>query len=51
MEQVDKFLTRMYRTDPDFVFTVSRDFVRQCKTPVLIMPVGASRRRGKGKSD
>jgi pimeloyl-ACP methyl ester carboxylesterase len=38
MEQVDKFLTKMYRTDPDFVFTVSRDFVRQCQTPVLIMP-------------
>jgi pimeloyl-ACP methyl ester carboxylesterase len=38
MEQVDKFLTRMYRTDPDFVFTVSRDFVRNCKTPVLILP-------------
>jgi pimeloyl-ACP methyl ester carboxylesterase len=38
MEQVDRFLTRMYRTDPDFVFTVSRDFVRQCQTPVLIMP-------------
>jgi pimeloyl-ACP methyl ester carboxylesterase len=38
MEQVDKFLTAMYRTNPDFVFTVSRDFVRQCQTPVLIMP-------------
>jgi len=38
METVDKFLTRMYRTDPDFVFTVSRDFVRQCQTPVLILP-------------
>jgi pimeloyl-ACP methyl ester carboxylesterase len=38
MEQVDKFLTKMYRTDPDFVFTVSRDFVRQCRTPVLILP-------------
>jgi pimeloyl-ACP methyl ester carboxylesterase len=38
MDQVDRFLTRMYRTDPDFVFTVSRDFVRQCQTPVLIMP-------------
>jgi pimeloyl-ACP methyl ester carboxylesterase len=38
MEQVDKFLTKMYRTDPDFVFTVSRDFVRNCKTPVLILP-------------
>src|ERR1700743_962710 len=38
MEQVDKFLTRMYRTDPDFVFTVARDFVRSCQTPVLILP-------------
>jgi pimeloyl-ACP methyl ester carboxylesterase len=38
MEQAEKFLTKMYRTDADFVFTVSRDFVRQCRTPVLIMP-------------
>ncbi|SDT51816.1 alpha/beta hydrolase fold [Bradyrhizobium canariense] len=38
METVDKFLTRMYRTDPDFVFTVTRDFVRNCETPVLILP-------------
>jgi pimeloyl-ACP methyl ester carboxylesterase len=38
METVDKFLTKMYRTNPDFVFTVSRDFVRNCQTPVLILP-------------
>jgi pimeloyl-ACP methyl ester carboxylesterase len=38
MAPVDKFLTRMYRTDPDFVFTVTRDFVRNCQTPVLILP-------------
>ena len=38
MEMVDKFLTRMYRTNPDFVFTVTRDFVRNCPTPVLILP-------------
>jgi pimeloyl-ACP methyl ester carboxylesterase len=38
MQAVDKFLTKMYRTDPDFVFTVTRDFVRNCKTPVLILP-------------
>jgi pimeloyl-ACP methyl ester carboxylesterase len=38
METVDKFLTKMYRTNPDFVFTVTRDFVRNCKTPVLILP-------------
>lgn len=38
MAAVDTFMTRMYRTDADFVFTVSRDFVRQCQTPVLILP-------------
>jgi len=38
METVDKFLTKMYRTNPDFVFTVTRDFVRHCQTPVLILP-------------
>ena len=38
MAQVDRFVTRMYRTDPDFVFTVSRDFVKSCQTPVLILP-------------
>ncbi len=38
VEMVDKFLTGMYRTNPDFVFTVTRDFVRNCQTPVLIMP-------------
>jgi hypothetical protein len=38
MEMVDKFLTRMYRTNPDFVFTVTRDFVRGCQTPILVLP-------------
>lgn len=38
METVDKFLARMYRTNDDFVFTVTRDFVRNCQTPLLILP-------------
>jgi pimeloyl-ACP methyl ester carboxylesterase len=38
METVQKFLTKMYGNNPDFVFTVTRDFVRQCQTPVLILP-------------
>jgi len=38
MEMVDKFLTKMYRTNADFVFTVTRDFVSKCQTPVLILP-------------
>src|SRR5437588_12835516 len=27
MEMVEKYVTRMFRTNPDFVFTVTRDFV------------------------
>src|SRR5262249_17231574 len=27
-----------YKTSADFVFTVTRDFVRACRTPVLILP-------------
>jgi len=38
MEMVDAFLNRMYRTDADFVFTVSRDFVRSNQTPILVLP-------------
>src|ERR1700733_6511695 len=38
MDTVEKFLTKMFRNNPDFVFTVTRDFVRTCQTPVLVMP-------------
>ena len=38
MQMVDKYLTKMYRNNPDFVLTVTRDFVRNCQTPVLILP-------------
>ena len=30
MEMLDRFVTRMFRTNADFVFTVTRDFVRAC---------------------
>ena len=38
MEVVDKFLTEMYHTNPDFVYTVTRDFVRNCQNPILVLP-------------
>jgi len=38
MEMVEQFVTRMFRTNADFVFTVTRDFVRTCQTPVLVLP-------------
>jgi pimeloyl-ACP methyl ester carboxylesterase len=34
----DKFVTRMFETNPDFLFTVTRDFVRGCQTPILVLP-------------
>jgi pimeloyl-ACP methyl ester carboxylesterase len=38
MALVSAFLNKMYRSNPDFVFTVTRDFVRACQTPILILP-------------
>jgi len=39
MAMVDTFLTNMYRgARADFVYTVTRDFVRQCQTPILVLP-------------
>jgi hypothetical protein len=35
---VERFLHNMYRSPADFVFTVTRDFVRSCRTPILILP-------------
>lgn len=38
MVQVAEHLDAMYTTRADFVFTVTREFVQACTTPVLIMP-------------
>ena len=38
MEMVHDFLTSMYTNRADFVFTVTRDFVRNLQTPILVAP-------------
>ena len=38
MDMIHDFLTSMYTDRADFVFTVSRDFVRSLQTPLLIAP-------------
>jgi pimeloyl-ACP methyl ester carboxylesterase len=38
MEMADEFLNNMYTKRADFVFTVDRDFVRNCETPILVLP-------------
>jgi len=37
-QTAQQFVTRMFETDPDFVFTVTRDFVRTCQNPILVLP-------------
>jgi pimeloyl-ACP methyl ester carboxylesterase len=38
METIEKYLTNLYRVRPDFVYSVSREFVRNCQTPMLVLP-------------
>lgn len=38
MEMISDYLNNMYTSRADFVFTVDRDFVRSCETPVLVLP-------------
>jgi pimeloyl-ACP methyl ester carboxylesterase len=35
---IESYLDALYRRNPDFVYSVSRDFVRGCQTPMLVMP-------------
>jgi len=38
MEMIADYLNNMYTNRADFVFTVDRNFVRNCQTPVLVLP-------------
>ena len=38
LQTTDQFVTKMFETNPDFVFTVTRDFVRSCQNPILVLP-------------
>ena len=37
-EDIDKYLDHLYRTNPDFLYSVSRDLIRSCQTPILVLP-------------
>src|SRR5436190_14486246 len=38
MGTIEKYLHRLYRVQPDFVYSVSRDFAKSCQTPMLVLP-------------
>ena len=38
MQLAEQFIVKMFETDADFLFTVSRDFMRTCQNPILVLP-------------
>src|SRR5260370_27472698 len=38
METIEKYLHNLYRARPDFAYSVSREFARNCQTPMLVLP-------------
>ena len=38
MEDVEAYLHGLYRVQPDFVYSVTRDFVKNCQKPMLVLP-------------
>jgi len=38
MGTIEAYLHNLYHARPDFVYSVSREFVRSCQTPMLVMP-------------
>jgi pimeloyl-ACP methyl ester carboxylesterase len=37
-QTIEMYLHNLYRVRPDFVYSVSREFVRDCQTPMLVLP-------------
>ena len=35
---IETYLHNLYRTNPDFLYSVSRDVIRRCQTPILVLP-------------
>src|SRR5256885_10080092 len=38
IETIEKYLHNLYAVQPDFLYSVSRDFIRNCRTPMLVLP-------------
>jgi pimeloyl-ACP methyl ester carboxylesterase len=38
MATIEQYLHNLYRVQPDFVYSVSRDFAKSCQTPMIVLP-------------
>ncbi len=37
-DAIEKHLHKLYRANPDFLYSVSRNVIRNCQTPILVLP-------------
>ena len=37
-DMIDAYLHALYRVNPDFLYSVPRDLIRACDTPILVLP-------------
>ena len=35
---IEKYFHNLYAVQPDFLYSVSREFIRNCPTPMLVLP-------------
>jgi pimeloyl-ACP methyl ester carboxylesterase len=40
-EAIEPYLHNLYRSNPDFLYSVSRGLIRNCRTPILVLPDNA----------
>jgi pimeloyl-ACP methyl ester carboxylesterase len=38
MDAVDKYFHSLWRVQPDFLYSVPRDFIKNCRKPILVLP-------------
>ncbi|MFM1815183.1 MAG: hypothetical protein RLZ98_1878 [Pseudomonadota bacterium] len=38
MDTIERYLHNLFRVQPDFVYSVPREFARSCQTPILVLP-------------
>ena len=38
IDMIETYLHNLYAIQPDFLYSVSREFIRGCRTPILVLP-------------
>jgi hypothetical protein len=38
MDTVERYFRSLWRVQPDFLFSVPREFIKNCRTPILVLP-------------